>query len=380
MVQHYIPPDAPSPRLCLVVKVNDNQEYGFNLHAERGKGQFVGAVDPDSPAERAGLRTGDRIFAVNGEPIVGESHREVVTKIKSRPRQCELLVISEEGAQWYREHNIPIDTSLPNILKTCQADQEGSPSPRAAADIVPDNHAQGGLSVPMALRPRLCRLEKHSPIDEFGFNLHAERGKGHYIGTVDSGGIADKAGLETGQRIVGVNGTLVFPTTPHKEVVALIKREPLATELLVASESVDRWYTDQGIPYSFDTAEVYCTKGSKSSRAPSEAAKSANSEHSKPNGSVPHSRHDTMEQKVAVTEVTQRYTHPEKEAVDEHNHDDVSPLAEEASYAVVTEASADDLLDQVFSGLKPPATEDEAYKASNGGSHDDANVDADTEN
>lgn len=64
--------------------------------------------------------------------------------------------------------------------------------------------------------PRLSHLVKKSPDDEFGFNLHAEKGRGHFIGKVDSGGIGDKAGLVMGQRIVGVNGELIFPSTPHK--------------------------------------------------------------------------------------------------------------------------------------------------------------------
>lgn len=47
-----LPPNAPSPRLCLIKKYDETQEYGFNLHAERGKGQFVGAVDDGSAAEK----------------------------------------------------------------------------------------------------------------------------------------------------------------------------------------------------------------------------------------------------------------------------------------------------------------------------------------
>ncbi|KAJ1373835.1 hypothetical protein KIN20_036360 [Parelaphostrongylus tenuis] len=58
-----------------------------------------------------------------------------------------------------------------------------------------------------------------------------------------------------GQRIVGVNGVLVYPNTPHKEVVAQIKRSPLRTTLLVASESVDRWYKEHNAEFSFDYVE-----------------------------------------------------------------------------------------------------------------------------
>ena len=42
-----------------------------------------------------------------------------------------------------------------------------------------------------------------------------------------------------------------------KEVVALIKESALLTELLVASEEVDRWYSTNRTEYSFQNAEVF---------------------------------------------------------------------------------------------------------------------------
>lgn len=51
------------PRLCRLVKGENG--YCFNLQSDKKKGsQFVRSVDPNSPAERAGLRTGDRIVEV----------------------------------------------------------------------------------------------------------------------------------------------------------------------------------------------------------------------------------------------------------------------------------------------------------------------------
>ncbi|VDO28175.1 unnamed protein product [Brugia timori] len=93
-------------------------------------------------------------------------------------------------------------------------------------------------------KPRLCRLRKRDPTEEFGFNLHAEKNRGHFVGAVDKNGIGERAGLQMGQRIVGVNGQLIYPSTAHKEVVSLIKKNPLRTELLVASEEIDQWYTE----------------------------------------------------------------------------------------------------------------------------------------
>ncbi|GMS96290.1 hypothetical protein PENTCL1PPCAC_18465 [Pristionchus entomophagus] len=268
-------PDAPQPRVCLVEKATHDQEYGYNLHAERGKDQFVGTVDKGSPAEHAGLHMGDRIFAVNGVSIQGESHKKVVERIKQDPMRCELLVIDEEGANWYKEHNITISPTLPNLIRISKDGETGrhstnnnheksSGSPPPAAWYAPNGTAakdpvfvappppaeMGGRP-----RPTLCHLEKKSVTDEFGFNLHAEKGKGHFIGAVDVGGIGDRAGLKMAQRIVGVNGILIHPTTPHKEVVALIKKNPVSTTLLVAAEDVDAWYKQHNEAYSFEYAD-----------------------------------------------------------------------------------------------------------------------------
>uniref|UniRef100_A0A915PII6 PDZ domain-containing protein n=1 Tax=Setaria digitata TaxID=48799 RepID=A0A915PII6_9BILA len=106
-------------------------------------------------------------------------------------------------------------------------------------------------------KPRLCRLRKHDPTEEFGFNLHAEKNRGHFVGAVDKNGIGERAGLQMGQRIVGVNGQLIYPSTAHKEVVSLIKKNPLRTELLVASEEVDQWYTENHVEYSFGRVDFY---------------------------------------------------------------------------------------------------------------------------
>lgn len=51
------------PRLCHMRKGSNG--YGFNLHSDKNKaGQFIRAVDEDSPAQRAGLRPKDKIIQV----------------------------------------------------------------------------------------------------------------------------------------------------------------------------------------------------------------------------------------------------------------------------------------------------------------------------
>lgn len=86
--------DSKLAHLCHIVKRDDFDGYGFNLHAEKGKpGQYIGKVDDNSPAEMAGLHQGDRIIEVNGVNIGNETHKQVVQRIKAIANEVRLLVI-----------------------------------------------------------------------------------------------------------------------------------------------------------------------------------------------------------------------------------------------------------------------------------------------
>lgn len=64
------------PRLCFLTI--GERGYGFHLHGERNRGgQFIRKVEPDSSADLAGLRHGDRLVEVNGENVENESHYQV---------------------------------------------------------------------------------------------------------------------------------------------------------------------------------------------------------------------------------------------------------------------------------------------------------------
>jgi len=281
-----LPPDAPRPRLCLIRKRTPEEEYGFNLHAEKSKGQFIGAVDSGSPADIAGLRPGDRIVVVNGTSVINEPHKQVVAKIKENSLCCDLIVVDEETQTWYTDHKIPIPTD-PSFAEIASEKPTAPPrdhpndpadSPRTppqpeknhvqeyAAAVTPaprppsyqEALASDSPNLP-PLRARLCKLIKSDSSQEFGFNLHAEKNAGHFIGKIDAHSIAQRAGLEEGQRIVGVNGVLIYPHTPHKDVVSLIKGNPHRTELLVASSEVDAWYKQNAQEYDFATAEQFVT-------------------------------------------------------------------------------------------------------------------------
>lgn len=98
-------------RVCHVIKRDDFDGYGFNLHAEKGKpGQYIGKVDDDSPAELAGLKQGDRIIEVNGVNIGNETHKQVVQRIKAIACEVRLLVVDPTVVSVSNNNQI-LDTS-----------------------------------------------------------------------------------------------------------------------------------------------------------------------------------------------------------------------------------------------------------------------------
>lgn len=65
------------PRLCYLTK--GDRGYGFHLHGERNSGaQYIRKIEPGSPSDLSGLRSGDRVVEVNGENVEGETHQQVM--------------------------------------------------------------------------------------------------------------------------------------------------------------------------------------------------------------------------------------------------------------------------------------------------------------
>ncbi|KAL6475864.1 hypothetical protein MHYP_G00143630 [Metynnis hypsauchen] len=90
------------PQLCVIQKGSNG--YGFNLHSEKTRpGQYIRAVDEDSPAERAGLRPKDRIVQVNGVSVEGKLHSEVVAAIKAGGDKTTLLVVDPDTDEFFKK-------------------------------------------------------------------------------------------------------------------------------------------------------------------------------------------------------------------------------------------------------------------------------------
>lgn len=69
---------------------------GLGLTLDMPKMQaLVGEISPGSPAEQAGLQTGDRIVAVEGEPV--EGWRDWVERVRARPGEPLEMTVERDG-------------------------------------------------------------------------------------------------------------------------------------------------------------------------------------------------------------------------------------------------------------------------------------------
>ena len=106
----YTPITHPyNARLCHIHTWPDWQGFGFNMHSQKGKpGQFIGSVDAGSPADLAGLKSGDRILAVNGASTKGMEHPQVVQLIKTDTSASRLLLVDEEADEYFTSKDIEV--------------------------------------------------------------------------------------------------------------------------------------------------------------------------------------------------------------------------------------------------------------------------------
>ncbi|XP_049600424.1 Na(+)/H(+) exchange regulatory cofactor NHE-RF2 isoform X2 [Syngnathus scovelli] len=281
------------PRLCAMTK--GEQGYGFHLHGEKGKtGQFIRKVEPDSSAEAAGLRAGDRVVAVNGVNVERETHHQVVQRIKAVENETRLLVVDQETHDYLRnlrltateEMAIPGEEPPPpfsppdppgptspskdkledgrngsfmveSMLQrstSCQVPKHTRRLPSLASKkevsvrAAAPTQAQSRSRLhgdPTELAPRLCHLVRADT--GYGFNLHSHRSRpGQYIRSLDTGSPADQAGLRPQDRIVEVNGVNIEGMR-HSEVVAFIKKGGDETWLLVVDPDADDYFKMKGI-------------------------------------------------------------------------------------------------------------------------------------
>lgn len=167
-----------------------DQDFADSFGLDSLDGALVANVERGSPAERAGLKSGDIVRRINGQPIT--SSLDLSSNIAlSRPGEKVALDVLRDGKL------VRIDATLGD------ANEKGRRAPQEELASTQDNGARLGL----ALRP----LE---PIER--------RQSGIPSGLVieDATGAAAIAGIEPGDVLISVNGRPVNSVGQVRDVVA----------------------------------------------------------------------------------------------------------------------------------------------------------------
>ncbi|XP_026964136.1 inaD-like protein isoform X10 [Sagmatias obliquidens] len=184
---------------------------------------FIAMIQASGVAARTQkLKVGDRIVSINGQPLDGLSHADVVNLLKNAYGRIILQVVA--------------DTNISGIATQLENMSTGYPlgSP-AAKHHLEDTDVHCVFRTPP---PKIITLEKGS--EGLGFSIVGGYGSPHgdlpiYVKTIFAkGAAADDGRLKRGDQILAVNGETLEGVT-HEEAVAILKHQRGTVVLTVLS-------------------------------------------------------------------------------------------------------------------------------------------------
>uniref|UniRef100_A0A8D2QIT1 Membrane-associated guanylate kinase, WW and PDZ domain-containing protein 3 n=1 Tax=Zonotrichia albicollis TaxID=44394 RepID=A0A8D2QIT1_ZONAL len=209
------------------------QESGFGFRVLGGDGPdqpiYIGAIIPLGAAEKDGrLRAADELMCIDGVPVKGKSHKQVLDLMTSAARNGQVLLTVRRKIFFSGEKQAEEEEPQPVLT------QNGSPRLNRV-DFA-------NQPCPEVYDVRLQRKENEG----FGFVILTSKTKPppgvipHKIGRVIEGSPADQCGkLKVGDRISAVNSQSIVELS-HDSIVQLIKDAGNVVTLTVVAEEEQR--------------------------------------------------------------------------------------------------------------------------------------------
>uniref|UniRef100_A0A3P9M0P8 Membrane-associated guanylate kinase, WW and PDZ domain-containing protein 3 n=1 Tax=Oryzias latipes TaxID=8090 RepID=A0A3P9M0P8_ORYLA len=215
----------------LDVFIKRNQESGFGFRVLGGEGPdqpvYIGAIVPYGAAEKDGrLRAGDELLCIDGIPVKGKSHKQVLELMTNAARNGHVMLtvrrrlahadVAGEEANGPQSQQVSSSPKMPRV----EAPNSGQPT-----------------------RPESFDVTLHRRDNEgFGFVILTSKNKPppgvipHKIGRIIEGSPTDRLGqMKVGDRISAVNGLSIMELS-HNDIVQLIKDAGNTVTLTVVPE------------------------------------------------------------------------------------------------------------------------------------------------
>jgi len=184
----------------LGVTVQDlTQPLADSFGLKRPDGALISSVSPDSAAAKAGLKSGDVVTAVNGEPVVRSGELSSRIGMSTPGEQVKLTVWRDKE---------------PREVQATLGKMDGGGTQAAATGPV----EPGKLG--LALRPLTPEEKRESRIE-------------HGMVVQNAAGPAARAGIQTGDVVLSINGK---PTGSIEQIQEVLQSKPKNVALLVQRE------------------------------------------------------------------------------------------------------------------------------------------------
>ncbi|XP_075413122.1 inaD-like protein isoform X2 [Tenrec ecaudatus] len=220
-------PSPPNPGIDTgprTVEIIRDLSDALGISIAGGKGSplgdipiFIAMIQASGVAARTQkLKVGDRIISINGQPLDGLSHADVVNLLKNAYGRIILQVVADTNINAIATHLESMSTGY----------HLGSPTA--------ERHPEDTETAP----PKVITLEKGS--EGLGFSIVGGYGSPHgdlpiYVKTIFAkGAAADDGQLKRGDQILAVNGETLEGVT-HEQAVAILKRQRGSVTLTVLS-------------------------------------------------------------------------------------------------------------------------------------------------
>nr|XP_046252768.1 membrane-associated guanylate kinase, WW and PDZ domain-containing protein 3a isoform X2 [Scatophagus argus] len=223
----------------LDVYIKRNQESGFGFRVLGGEGPdqpvYIGAIVPLGAAEKDGrLRAGDELLCIDGVPVKGKSHKQVLELMTNAARNGQVMLTVRRKLAMSDGEGQEESSQQPQQMASALVNS----SPKMPRADLPNTVQPLQPSRPECFDVTLQRKDNEG----FGFVILTSKTKPppgvipHKIGRIIEGSPTDRMGqMKVGDRISAVNGRSIMELS-HNDIVQLIKDAGNSVTLTVVPE------------------------------------------------------------------------------------------------------------------------------------------------